>query len=123
MAPANADLESKLFGSDHQMKKGAHIDKLEINADLEGPTKFPRIKKVCSRACVDQRHRKLTSPQFEDGGLHPIILENIQKCGYDCPTVIQSYVIPAVAKHSDIVAIAQTGALQCSRILACTVAD
>ena len=47
--------------------------------------------------------------QFEDAGLHPVMLENIQLCGYEVPTPIQAYVLPSVFKNIDIIGIAQTG--------------
>ena len=49
------------------------------------------------------------SVQFEDAGLHPVMLENIQLCGYEVPTPIQAYVLPSVFKNIDIIGIAQTG--------------
>ena len=49
------------------------------------------------------------SAQFEDAGLHPVMLENIKMCGYEVPTPIQAYVLPSVFKNIDIIGIAQTG--------------
>ena len=49
------------------------------------------------------------SVQFEDAGLHPVMLENIALCGYKVPTPIQAYVLPSVFKNIDIIGIAQTG--------------
>ena len=49
------------------------------------------------------------SVQFEDAGLHPVMLENIKLCGYEVPTPIQAYVLPSVFKDIDIIGIAQTG--------------
>lgn len=37
------------------------------------------------------------------------MLENINLCGYDAPTPIQKYTIPAIHKGLDVVAVAQTG--------------
>ena len=51
----------------------------------------------------------IVSVQFEDAGLHPVMLENIQLCGYEVPTPIQAYVLPSVFKNIDIIGIAQTG--------------
>jgi superfamily II DNA/RNA helicase len=51
----------------------------------------------------------LTRAQFEDAGLHPVMMENIKLAGYDQPTPVQMYTIPAVLKGYDVVAIAQTG--------------
>ena len=49
------------------------------------------------------------SVQFEDAGLHPVMLKNIELCGYKVPTPIQAYVLPSVFKNIDIIGIAQTG--------------
>ena len=49
------------------------------------------------------------SVKFEDAGLHPVMLENIQLCGYEVPTPIQAYVLPSVFNDIDIIGIAQTG--------------
>jgi ATP-dependent RNA helicase DDX3X len=51
----------------------------------------------------------LTTVQFDDAGLHPVMLENVKLCRYSVPTPIQSYCIPAVLTGHDVVAIAQTG--------------
>ena len=37
------------------------------------------------------------------------MLNNVKLCGYDVPTPIQSYVLPAVFMDQDIIGIAQTG--------------
>lgn len=47
--------------------------------------------------------------QFEDAGLHPVMLRNIGLCGYKIPTPIQAYVLPAVFKDQDVIGVAQTG--------------
>lgn len=46
---------------------------------------------------------------FADMGLHPVMLSNCRKMGYDIPTPIQAYTVPAVLQGNDIVGIAQTG--------------
>lgn len=53
--------------------------------------------------------QSLTLLQFEDAGLHPVVMENIKLARYDHPMPIQMYTIPAVLKGYDVVAIAQTG--------------
>lgn len=50
---------------------------------------------------------------FEDAGLHPVILENIKLCGYNHPTPVQSYTLPAIKLGHDIIACAQTGKSSC----------
>lgn len=47
--------------------------------------------------------------KFDDAGIHPIVRENINLCGYEFPTPIQAYAIPAVLTSHDLIAIAQTG--------------
>lgn len=37
------------------------------------------------------------------------MVENIKLCGYEIPTPIQSYSIPAVLTGNDLIAVAQTG--------------
>jgi ATP-dependent RNA helicase DDX3X len=51
-------------------------------------------------------------PQFENAGLHPVLLENVQRCGYAFPTPIQAYGIPAVVRNHDLIGVAQTGKSQ-----------
>lgn len=46
---------------------------------------------------------------FSDAGLHPAMLRNVELAGYDRPTPIQQYTIPAVMEGHDLVACAQTG--------------
>lgn len=46
---------------------------------------------------------------FEGAGLHPVMLRNVQMCGYEVPTPIQKYCIPAIGKGHDVIAVAQTG--------------
>jgi len=48
---------------------------------------------------------------FKDAGLHPVMLKNVQLAGYDIPTPIQQYCLPAIFKGYDIIACAQTGML------------
>lgn len=46
---------------------------------------------------------------FETAGLRPLVLENIQKSGYDKPTPIQKNSIPIIMARRDLMACAQTG--------------
>ncbi|KIX01975.1 uncharacterized protein Z518_07914 [Rhinocladiella mackenziei CBS 650.93] len=46
---------------------------------------------------------------FTDAGLHPVILDNVQLCGYQYATPIQAYAFPAVIRGHDMIGIAQTG--------------
>lgn len=45
----------------------------------------------------------------EPGLLHPLMLKNVQLAGYNVPTPIQRYTLPAVRDGQDMVAVAQTG--------------
>lgn len=47
--------------------------------------------------------------QWDEAGLHPIMMENIRLCQFDRPTPVQSYGIPAVLNNRDLIGIAQTG--------------
>lgn len=47
--------------------------------------------------------------KFEDAGLHPVMLKNVQLAGYDAPTPIQRYCLPAIHNGYDVIGIAQTG--------------
>lgn len=46
---------------------------------------------------------------FETSGLHPVMLANVKMAGYDAPTPIQKYTIPAIREGYDVIGIAQTG--------------
>lgn len=46
---------------------------------------------------------------FQNAGLHPAMLRNVELCGYKTPTPIQRYCIPAIKMGFDLLAIAQTG--------------
>jgi superfamily II DNA/RNA helicase len=51
----------------------------------------------------------LTFVQFHEAGLHPIMVANMDLCGYKAPTPIQAYTIPAVLTGNDVIGVAQTG--------------
>jgi ATP-dependent RNA helicase DDX3X len=46
---------------------------------------------------------------FKQAGLHPTMLRNVELAGYEAPTPIQKYCVPAVGQGYDVIAIAQTG--------------
>jgi ATP-dependent RNA helicase DDX3X len=46
---------------------------------------------------------------FDDAGLHPAMLKNVKLAGYEEPTPIQRYCLPAIHLGYDVIAIAQTG--------------
>ena len=47
--------------------------------------------------------------RFQDAGLHPAMMENVGLEGYQTPTPIQRYTIPAILQGHDVIGIAQTG--------------
>ncbi len=63
----------------------------EIELFQEGPTRVDPVK------------------TFRDAGLHPAMLKNIELAGYQEPTPIQRYCLPAIHLGHDVIAIAQTG--------------
>jgi ATP-dependent RNA helicase DDX3X len=54
----------------------------------------------------------VVKPQFKKAGIHPILVDNIQLCGYETPTPIQAYTIPAVITGHDMIGVAQTGSFK-----------
>ncbi|KAI0883750.1 P-loop containing nucleoside triphosphate hydrolase protein [Annulohypoxylon maeteangense] len=93
LAPEDPILEAQLFGEpDMRFGAGLDISKIySINVSQEGEKRIAPIFK------------------FEAAGLHPVMLKNVQMCGYDTPTPIQKYCIPAINMGYDLIAIAQTG--------------
>ena len=61
--------------------------------------------------------------QFAEAGLHEVILDNIKKCGYDKPTVVQSYAIPALLTGVDCIVNAQTGKREACNVRHSIIAD
>ncbi|KAI3340879.1 P-loop containing nucleoside triphosphate hydrolase protein [Ustulina deusta] len=93
LGPEHPELESMLFGDpDVRDPQGIDFNKIDkIDVTQEGLT---RIQPIDS---------------FEGAGLHPVMLRNIELCGYKTPTPIQRYCIPAIKMGHDLLAIAQTG--------------
>ncbi|KAI1881887.1 hypothetical protein JX265_000713 [Neoarthrinium moseri] len=93
VGPVHTQLETILFGNeDERDPTGIDFTKISIIDVLqEGLTRINPIN------------------SFDTAGLHPIMLRNVQLCGYQTPTPIQRYCIPAVKMGHDIIAIAQTG--------------
>ncbi|CAE7207608.1 ATP-dependent RNA helicase DED1 [Pyrenophora teres f. teres] len=87
----NPELEKMLFSDEFHQRAGHAIKALSFEVTVQGPNKPNPVR------------------NFEDAGLHPIMLENVKLCQYTYPTPIQSYCIPAVLTGHDVVAIAQTG--------------
>ncbi|KAB5547177.1 P-loop containing nucleoside triphosphate hydrolase protein [Coniochaeta sp. 2T2.1] len=93
VGPEYPELEIELFGApETRVSHGIDFSKIEkIELYQEGPVRVDPIKK------------------FEDAGLHPVMLRNVQLCGYQVPTPIQKYCIPAIRLGYDVIGIAQTG--------------
>ncbi|KAI1408076.1 P-loop containing nucleoside triphosphate hydrolase protein [Hypoxylon sp. FL1857] len=93
VGPENKNLEIQLFGHpDERYGAGVDISKItEITVSQEGEKRIIPVF------------------EFEDAGLHPIMLKNIEMAGYSKPTPIQKYCIPAIQMGYDLIAIAQTG--------------
>ncbi|OTA61397.1 P-loop containing nucleoside triphosphate hydrolase protein [Hypoxylon sp. EC38] len=93
IGPVNEELEVQLFGRpEERYGAGVDISKItEINVSQEGEKRIMPIF------------------EFEQAGLHPVMLKNIEMAGYSKPTPIQKYCIPAINMGYDLIAIAQTG--------------
>ncbi|KAL8950241.1 MAG: hypothetical protein Q9222_003707 [Ikaeria aurantiellina] len=92
VGPADEELEKMLFHADEKMEVGENLKKLtDISVTLESETGIQPIVK------------------FDDAGLHPTVRENVKRCGFEIPTPIQAYCLPAVLKNLDVIGIAQTG--------------
>jgi len=46
---------------------------------------------------------------FDTAGLHPAMLKNVELSGFDAPTPIQKFTLPAILQGYDVIGIAQTG--------------
>ncbi|KAF2757596.1 DEAD-box protein [Pseudovirgaria hyperparasitica] len=91
VGPKIPRLEEELFGKTFRQETGSYLDAYDLKVTVEGDNRPPPII------------------SFEDAGLHPVMLENVKLCGYNKPTPIQGYVIPAVLTGNDVVGCAQTG--------------
>ncbi|KEY68700.1 hypothetical protein S7711_00574 [Stachybotrys chartarum IBT 7711] len=94
VGPKFPDLEVELFGdpATRHDRAGLDFSKIdEIEVQQEGPVKISPVR------------------YFKDAGLHPVMLENVELSGYDTPTPIQKYTIPAITQGYDVIGIAQTG--------------
>ncbi|KAI1804788.1 DEAD-domain-containing protein [Daldinia bambusicola] len=93
IGPVNEELELTLFGRPNERHcAGVDFSKIaEITVSQEGENRIHPIFK------------------FQDAGLHPIMMKNVEMAGYKTPTPIQKYCIPAIKMGHDLIAIAQTG--------------
>ncbi|KAJ5816331.1 DEAD/DEAH box RNA helicase [Penicillium robsamsonii] len=92
VGPAVPELEEQLFRGDLITRPGAKLDELNsYEVNIESPNEIKAVT------------------EWVNFGLHPVMLENIRLCGYEQPTAVQSYAIPAVLNNLDLIAVAQTG--------------
>ncbi|KAH7316440.1 P-loop containing nucleoside triphosphate hydrolase protein [Stachybotrys elegans] len=94
VGPKFPDLEVELFGAPESRHEVAGLDFSrieEIEVHQEGPRKIDPIG------------------TFNGAGLHPVMLENVELCGYQTPTPIQKFTIPSILQGHDVIGIAQTG--------------
>ncbi|EAA35674.1 DEAD-domain-containing protein [Neurospora crassa] len=93
IGPELPELEDQLFGPVEQRgRRGIDFSAIaELQLVQEGPT---RVEPIDS---------------FRAAGLHPAMLRNVELAGYDVPTPIQRYCVPAISQGHDVIAIAQTG--------------
>ncbi|KAJ6443969.1 meiotically up-regulated protein [Purpureocillium lavendulum] len=94
VGPKFPELELELFGDPalRHERVGLDFSKInEIEVQQEGPVKIDPIR------------------TFKDAGLHPLMIENVVLAGYDNPTPIQKFTIPAMLQGYDVIGVAQTG--------------
>ncbi|KAL8667200.1 MAG: hypothetical protein Q9202_000772 [Teloschistes flavicans] len=92
VGPEDKALEKMLFHAEEKMEVGDHLQKLtNIDVFVESENHIDPVAK------------------FDDAGLHPIVRDNVRRCGFLLPTPIQGYCLPAVLKNLDVIGIAQTG--------------
>ncbi|KAJ4298547.1 hypothetical protein N0V88_003577 [Collariella sp. IMI 366227] len=93
IGPEFPALEFELFGPPGQRaKQGLDFSKIaEIALFQEGPA---RVEPITT---------------FKDAGLHPAMLKNVELAGYEAPTPIQRYCLPAIHMGYDVIGVAQTG--------------
>lgn len=76
---------------------------------FESENKIQPVKRVSVSLILSEQGPTDAAFQFEDAGLHPVMLRNIELCGYKVPTPIQAYCLPSILTGHDIIAVAQTG--------------
>ncbi|KAI5464482.1 P-loop containing nucleoside triphosphate hydrolase protein [Mariannaea sp. PMI_226] len=94
VGPKYPELELELFGetATRHERTGLDFSRIEsIEVTQEGPVKIHPVR------------------IFKDSGLHPVMLENVELCGFDSPTPIQKFTIPSILQGYDVIGIAQTG--------------
>ena len=79
-----------------------------MTVTIESENKISPVKSVSTKGIMVSE-MLIYDTQFEDAGLHPVMLKNVELCGYEIPTPIQAYVLPSILKNQDVIGIAQTG--------------
>jgi len=109
----NPELEKMLFADEYLQRAGGAIKALSFDVTIESATKISPVRNVsCPNISLKLFPYVFANfCQFEDAGLHPVMLDNVKLCQYKYPTPIQSYCIPSILTGHDVVAVAQTGKL------------
>ncbi|KAL7920827.1 P-loop containing nucleoside triphosphate hydrolase protein [Trichoderma austrokoningii] len=111
VGPAFEELEVELFGdpeSRRDRQTGLDFSKFVPNPLLIGiNANFKRIEQIEVVQEGPQRIEYIRT--FDDAGIHPVMLKNIELCGYEVPTPIQKFTIPAILQGYDVIGVAQTG--------------
>ncbi|WEW57452.1 ATP-binding RNA helicase [Emydomyces testavorans] len=92
VGPRNEELEQVLFRDEYINRAG---------------NLFESLREI--KVTAETTHQPEPIKSFDDAGLHPVLLENVKLCGYEVPTPVQAYSIPAVLSGYDLIAVAQTG--------------
>lgn len=109
IGPKIAAVEDELFGPEGE--RGGHG--LDFAKYQDSPISSD-YRLTCSRIAqisVNQEGEERVNPinSFAESKLHPAIVENTALAGYQVPTPIQKFVIPAVLSGKDVIGVAQTG--------------
>ncbi|KAI1960380.1 hypothetical protein LOZ58_004103 [Ophidiomyces ophidiicola] len=92
VGPRNEELEQMLFRDEYTNRAGCF---------------FKNLRDI--KVTAETTHQPDPIKSFDDAGLHPVLLENVKMCGYEVPTPVQAYAIPAVLTGYDLISVAQTG--------------
>jgi ATP-dependent RNA helicase DDX3X len=111
VGPAFEELEVELFGNPstrHDRHTGLNFAKCVSNSMLMMTMLIEkRIEQIEVVQEGPQRIEYIKT--FADAGIHPVMLENIDLSGYEVPTPIQKFTIPAILQGYDVIGVAQTG--------------
>lgn len=108
IGPEVPELEKELFGSELKLKKGYNFKEYVMHHFFKCSL-LTNCSLLSIKVVAEATERPAPVRLFDNAGLHPIMLSNIKKSGYDIPTPVQAYTIPAVLRGRDVIAVAQTG--------------